>query len=378
MNKIPKKLMIFHPTIAPYRIDFFNDLYENFLTEIYLYYRNLKNQTFNYEEIEKKFLFMPHYMKKVVGFGEREIYKGSIKEILKVKPDVVMVGEYGFGPWSAVIARRLSHRKFRIISMCDDTEEIASGCRGLRKLSRNILMKYLDGLVLCSYNAERWYKKNFKINTFVFPIIRKEQDFRNELEKAIPLANEKIVKYDLVGKKVFIFVGRLSEEKNIEYLVKSFIKASKQYKDIRLFIIGEENSDRAQGIKGKIELLIKENQADEQIKLLGRLEGIELNAWYNIGQVLVLPSKYDRFGAVVNEALIAGQYAMVSKYAGASEVVNEENGEVIDIDKEYIDFTNILDKLNSLRENGNLRESKMICSYENFMAGLKEWINNMF
>ena len=48
---LPKTVLIFHPTIAPYRIDFFNDLYKSFNAKIVLFYRNLKDQKFKYEEI---------------------------------------------------------------------------------------------------------------------------------------------------------------------------------------------------------------------------------------------------------------------------------------------------------------------------------------
>ena len=36
-----KKLLIFHPTVAPYRISFFNKLCQHFETEICLYYQKL-------------------------------------------------------------------------------------------------------------------------------------------------------------------------------------------------------------------------------------------------------------------------------------------------------------------------------------------------
>lgn len=86
------KIMIFHPTIAPYRIDFFNDLYKAFDTEIYLYYENLKDQTFDYDQIRNKFIFTPHYMKEVFSIGGRVVYKGHIWEILQQKPDMVLWG----------------------------------------------------------------------------------------------------------------------------------------------------------------------------------------------------------------------------------------------------------------------------------------------
>lgn len=49
-------------------------------------------------------------------------------------------------------------------------------------------------------------------------------------------------------------------------------------------------------------------------------------AWYNIGHLFVLPSIYEPFGAVVNEALAAGCFVLCSVYAGSSTLINENNG----------------------------------------------------
>lgn len=53
------KLLIFHPTIAPYRIDLFNDLSKAFQTRICLRYWNLRDQTFDYQKIYTRFQFRP-------------------------------------------------------------------------------------------------------------------------------------------------------------------------------------------------------------------------------------------------------------------------------------------------------------------------------
>ena len=56
-----KKLLIFHPTIAPYSIDFFNDLNKTFETRVCLRYYNLKSQKFDYDKIAAQFEFEPIY-----------------------------------------------------------------------------------------------------------------------------------------------------------------------------------------------------------------------------------------------------------------------------------------------------------------------------
>ena len=56
-----KRLLIFHPTIAPYRIDLFNELYRAFDVRVCLLRRGLLSQKFDYEKISQQLVFSPTY-----------------------------------------------------------------------------------------------------------------------------------------------------------------------------------------------------------------------------------------------------------------------------------------------------------------------------
>lgn len=371
-----KKVLIFHPTIAPYRIDFFNDLYQAFDTEIYLYYENLKSQTFDYDQIKKKFVFEPHYMKEWFSVGERTVYKGHIQEILRKKPDIVVVGEYSIGAWCAVIARVLSRKKFKIVTICDDSIKIAEECTGARRKSRDLLLKKLDGILLGNEPVQKWYSQYCNVPSFVFPIIHRDKVFREELTESMDKADKLIKEYKLQGKKVFLFVGRLVKEKNVAYLVSSFIEEHKGNKDMVLLVVGDSGS--SDGVEEKkCRKLILEKDATDYIYMVGHKEGKELLAFFNVAQVLVLPSFYEPFGAVVNEALLAGEYVMVSSNAGASSLVTQENGEVINIDYSFIDFTKMLERLEPVGENLALRDNLMPYTYDGKMKELITWLSEL-
>lgn len=371
-----KKMLIFHPTIAPYRIDFFNDLSSAFDTDIFLYYSNLKSQKFDYDKIQNLFLFKPHYMEKRITLGGRAIYKGHISEIIKRQPDIVLVGEYSFGAWCAVIARAFSKKKYCIITICDDSKNYAENCSGVRKISRNLIMRFLDGIILCNDVAQNWYSVHYKVQTFVFPIIQKDEMFRKKMASSASLAIENIHRYQLIGKKVYLFVGRLSEEKNIEYLVESFIYAHELNSNAVLLIIGDCGSS-GENIMNSVKELIRNEKAGSYIMMMGRMEGENLYAFFNIGQVLILPSLREAFGAVTNEALLAGEYVMVSQNAGSACLVNEKNGEVLDVSKEYIDFSKINSKIRPLSNDWTIKESKMPFTYEEKMTALQQWLKTL-
>lgn len=370
-----KCLLIFHKTIAPYRVDFFNDLSSRFDTEIVLEYQNLISQKFDYKKIENEMTFRPFYLDKTVSIGNRTFYRGYSKYINKYNPDILLANEYGLNLWIAIVKNIFRRKKYKIVTICDDSKRIADTCGGVRKIARNLSLKVIDGLILCNSDVGVWYRKNFKIKTYVFPIIHKENVIRRKLQEAKNLSESYIKKYGLEGCKVFGFVGRLAPEKNINYLVTSFIRACKEHDDIRLLIIGGDSSDD-QHNKHSIEKLIKDSN-NKQIILCGRHEGTELYALYNCIQVLVLPSVYEAFGAVTGEALTAGSYVMVSSRAGSACLTNEENGEVIDIDKPYIDFESMIKRLTAIKLPVNIKDSKLSVSYATLMDELTNWLNTL-
>jgi len=372
-KKAMHQLLVFHPTIAPYRIAFFNDLSEKFGANICLYYKNLKEQTFDYQKIEDQFCFEPEYFSTEIKIRGRFFYPGHIFRIFKYKPKIVMVGEYGFALWAAVIARLLSRSKFKIVTICDDSQKIAEDCSGIRKKSRDAAFKHLDGIILCNDQALRWYEHNTNVPCFSFPIIQKEEDFYWDREEALQLAQKYSAEYQLAGKRVFLFVGRLAPEKNLEYLVRSFIAAHPSHPENVLCLIGGE-SEKDVTLQARLEKLIQQNNAQKYIQFLGRKEGTELKAWYYLGQVLVLPSISECFGAVVNEALLAGEYVMVSQNAGAACLVNGNNGEVIDISCEKISFDVISQQVKLLSKCVQCNPSKMPYSYEDKMDALLDWL----
>ena len=69
---------------------------------------------------------------------------------------------------------------------------------------------------------------------------------------------------------------------------------------------------------------------EKEVIFTGRFDGDDLYAWYNLASVLVLASYQEAFGAVTNEALLAGCRVVISKKCGSSCLVESNNGELVD------------------------------------------------
>ena len=118
-------------------------------------------------------------------------------------------------------------------------------------------------------------------------------------------------------KKRFLFVGRLSKEKNIELLVEIF----NGLKEFTLTIVGT----------GPLEEKLKD-KAKENIIFEGQVANQELKEKFEKNDLLILPSISETWGLVVEEALYFGMPIIVSNNCGICELVEENvNGYVVDL-----------------------------------------------
>ncbi len=109
-------------------------------------------------------------------------------------------------------------------------------------------------------------------------------------------------------KSNYLYVGRLTEVKNLVYLIDIF----NQLPDLQLTIIGE----------GPLAGLLKE-KAQNNISFLGQVDNKALHQFYLENDFLLLPSINEPWGLVVEEALYFGLPVMLSSRCGASEIIKQ-------------------------------------------------------
>lgn len=118
-----------------------------------------------------------------------------------------------------------------------------------------------------------------------------------------------------------IFVGQLIERKGIFTLLEAIEKLFETHQSFHLSIIGS-------GIlKGDIQHFIKTKNLQNVVELLGVIDYQNVPKHIAKADLLILPSIFDGWGIVVNEALQNGIPALVSDQCGAKElIINEKNG----------------------------------------------------
>jgi glycosyltransferase involved in cell wall biosynthesis len=126
-------------------------------------------------------------------------------------------------------------------------------------------------------------------------------------------------KHGLRGHNTLLYVGRLSREKELDFLVEVFRDLAAHGADVELALVGD-GPDRAH----------LEKALDRcPVAFTGYLRGEELATAYASSALFVFPSTTDTFGNVVMEALASGVPALVSDMGGPSELVHHREAGLV-------------------------------------------------
>lgn len=137
-----------------------------------------------------------------------------------------------------------------------------------------------------------------------------------------------------------IFIGKLDRRKNILSLIKAAQSCTQLFE--RFTIIGA----------GEYEQLVKQIVVSEpKFEYLGIVDNKEINKYLVTHDLLVLPSLFDGWGAVVNEALYAGARVLCSNKCGASTLLDgQKRGGVFNLGNK----NDLFDKLNYWLRQGKI------------------------
>lgn len=183
---------------------------------------------------------------------------------------------------------------------------------------------------------------------FEAPNATDREFFRTQADELLPRRQE-LRREERSRPLTMIFVGRLVERyKGVETLLRASARLEHQGLDLTLLIAGE-GPDEAdyRRLAGRLGL------AD--VRFLGTLEHLDLCRYYAMADVLVLPSRSEPWGFVLNEGMEFGLPLVVSDRVGAGPdlVRPGENGIVVPAG----DVTALTDALRRLAEDPELRRS---------------------
>ena len=126
-------------------------------------------------------------------------------------------------------------------------------------------------------------------------------------------------RFGINGGFKFLYVGRVSKEKNLESLLRAFSLYSHEDPRSQMVVVG--NGPHLEELQ--------KTYGGENVIFTGYLHGEELAKAYASSDIFVFPSMTDTFGNAVLEAHASGLPAIVSEHGGPAEIVESHRSGLI-------------------------------------------------
>lgn len=144
-----------------------------------------------------------------------------------------------------------------------------------------------------------------------------------------------------LDRPTLVHVGRIAHEKNIDFLLRMFVRVVKRKPETMLVVAGE--GPALEHCKAYVESL----QLSANVRFVGYLSREhELPDCYSAGDLFVFSSKTETQGLVLLEAMASGTPVVSTAYMGTTDIVNPERGARVAPDNEEGFADRVIELLN--------------------------------
>jgi len=165
---------------------------------------------------------------------------------------------------------------------------------------------------------------------------------------------------------IFLHIASLDKNKNQELLIRSFEKIAKLNDNIYLNIAGDGY------MRNFLEGLVKKLGIKKQVNFLGRISQKKVRDEMMKSDCFVLSSNFETFGVVLIEALACGLPLIATKCGGPEDIVNEQNGILIDVGNQL----QLEDAMMTMHKNASKYDKEKLRSAAKDRFGEKAFIKN--
>ncbi|MDT8715725.1 glycosyltransferase [Clostridium sp. 19966] len=260
-----------------------------------------------------------------------------IREIIEWQPEII----HSQTEFSTMFISRKISKKLNIPqvhtyhTMYEDyLKYIFKGKLISKNMSRRIMRIILNSLNAIVVPTDKVKRAliDYGVNKefYVIPTGIDISKFKNKI--SLQEKKELLQKYNLLDKKVFAYVGRIGEEKNIEEIIEHFSIMSKEHKDIVLMVVG------GGPYLAKLIKLVNEKRIEDRVRFTGMVDSKEVYKYYQLADIFVTASTSETQGLTYIEALASG-VPVVCKYDACIEnlIINNKNGFAFKSEREFIE-----------------------------------------
>lgn len=280
-------------------------------------------------------------LKSIYGYRMAGIYKNKIfKQIKEFNPDIIHTQtEYGVGLFGRLCGYKLNVPTVYTFhtNLYDYTYYVTKGIQPLDAIAKLIVKKLMKvytthttSLIVPSDKTASMMKSigiNKKIN--IVPTGLELERFKIHNEDHTKQIKEK---YSLTNHFSLISLGRLAEEKSLDFIISAMPEIIKRNPDIRLFIIGDGPA------KETLTQLTHDLKMDEYIRFAGCQSADVIPDFYYSGDLFVSASLTETQGLTFIEAM-ASSLPVLARYDSNLDpvIVEGKNGHFFYSKEEYVD-----------------------------------------
>lgn len=280
------KILVLHPALTPYRVDFFNALAERVELHVVFLQENAKSQTFNTSQLKNLCHFDHEWL--IDGFQVGSMYFrfGLDKLLRRFKPDIIISHEFLGVSLQILLFNLLNHKYLHVIWTAENPE-IHSLHSLARKAAKWFFLQRIDGLIVYSKQMAWTYRSSLGYckPVCIAPNIPNNRRFRELLSQAESQSRKISNTNDWNHLKIVLFVGRLSPEKSVDRLLKAWSRIESRFPGARIIIVGDGH------LKNHLIGLAKALGISQSVLFLGKLDWLELTALYRLASLFCITIK---------------------------------------------------------------------------------------
>jgi len=257
-----------------------------------------------------------------VSFGERRA--ALFRVFSEYRPDVLNIT--GYFDWAQVLLMFYARWKGVKVVISSESSSADHNRSGWKEAIKKVIVGRANAF-FCFGKTSAEYLESLGVAKSAIKVrnaaVIDEQVVRQRYDEAKK-------EFNVIAKSVskkFVYVGRLAPEKNLDTLIRAFANAVKQTgADWQLLFVGGGPE------KENLEKLVAGSGIAGKVIFAGGFPWYQVPRWLAQSDVLVLPSKSEPWGLVVNEAMVCGMPVIVSDTCGCAGdlVCNGANGFTFD------------------------------------------------
>ncbi|HEY4935185.1 MAG TPA: glycosyltransferase family 4 protein [Puia sp.] len=218
--------------------------------------------------------------------------------VKELKPDIVLVSSFLF-PLQVIQLRKYLGKKVKIILQHHAERPFT----GIKKYIQNFASCKVDAFLFTSFETGADWVRNKNLDTY-----KKVHEMPEVSSHFYPVdKNTARQNTDVSGSPVFLWVGRLNQNKDPLTTVKAFLKFTALHPAAKLFMIYHTSE-----LFYEINKLLSPDSGDSHVVLVGKIQHSELLYWFNSADFFLSASHYEGCGTALCEAMSCGCIPLVS------------------------------------------------------------------